>query len=123
MHLLIRNSLYLIVVLLFPMLGYSQIPEHIFYNAKILTVDANFTVAEAIAIDGERILAVGTNDQIRELAATTTVQTDLEGKTVIPGLIDNHIHYLRGTNFAAYETRIHGVTSRQEVLSLSLIHI
>ena len=37
------------------MLGYSQIPEHIFYNAKILTVDANFTVAEAIAIDGERI--------------------------------------------------------------------
>lgn len=117
MHLLIRNSLCLIVVLLFPMLGYSQIPEHIFYNAKILTVDANFTVAEAIAIDGERILAVGTNDQIRELAATTTVQTDLEGKTVIPGLIDNHIHYLRGTNFAAYETRIHGVTSRQEVLS------
>ena len=104
MHLLIRNSLYLIVVLLFPMLGYSQIPGHIFYNAKILTVDANFTVAEAIAIDGERILAVGTNDQIRELAATTTVQTDLEGKTVIPGLIDNHIHYLRGTNFAAYET-------------------
>ena len=99
MHLLIRNSLYWIVVLLFPMLGYSQIPEHIFYNAKILTVDANFTIAEAIAIDGERILAVGTNDQIRELAATTTVQTDLEGKTVIPGLIDNHIHYLRAVSY------------------------
>ena len=92
MHLLIRNSLYWIVVLLFPMLGYSQIPEHIFYNAKILTVDANFTIAEAIAIDGERILAVGTNDQIRELAATTTVQTDLVGKTVIPGLILSLIH-------------------------------
>jgi predicted amidohydrolase YtcJ len=36
---------------------------------------------------------------------------------MIPGLIDNHLHYLRGTNFAAYETRIHGVTSRAEVLS------
>jgi len=39
------------------------------------------------------------------------------GRTVIPGLIDNHIHYLRGTKFAAYETRIHGVTSRQEVMA------
>ena len=36
---------------------------------------------------------------------------------MIPGLIDNHIHYLRGTNFAAYETRIHGVTSRAEVMA------
>ena len=100
-----------------PIPGYGQIPEQILYNGKILTVDANFSIAEAIAIGGERILAVGTNNEIRGLAGDITVQTDLEGKTVIPGLIDNHIHYLRGTNFAAYETRIHGITSRQEVLS------
>ena len=37
---------------------------------------------------------------------------------MIPGLIDNHIHYLRGTNFAAYELRIHGVTSRARVHEL-----
>ena len=48
---------------------------------------------------------------------TLTEQINLIGKTVIPGLIDNHIHYLRGTNFAAYETRIHGVNSRAEVMS------
>ena len=50
------------------------------------------------------------------MADESTEQLDLEGRTVIPGFIDNHFHYLRGTNFAAYEMRIHGITSRRQVL-------
>jgi len=50
------------------------------------------------------------------MAAENTNMIDLEGRTVIPGLIDNHLHYLRGTNVAAYELRIHGITSRRQVL-------
>ncbi len=111
---LIRNILALFLVL--PAISLAQTPDQIFYNGKILTVDQDFSVANAIAISGDRILAVGELDEIRALAGANTVQTDLEGRTVIPGFIDNHLHYLRGTNFAGYEMRIHGMTSRKDVL-------
>ena len=106
-----------LMTLLFPALGFAQAPDRILYNGKILTVDQEFSIANAIAIRGDRIIAVGGAQEIRALARPETEQTDLTGRTVIPGLIDNHLHYLRGTNFAAYETRIHGVTSRREVLA------
>ncbi len=104
-----------LLIFLCPILVFAQAPDRIFYDGKILTVDDDFSIASAIAIRGERILAVGDSAEIRDLADDDTVQIDLDGKTVIPGLIDNHIHYLRGTNFAAYELRIHGVTSRAKV--------
>ena len=91
-------------------------PDQILYNGQVLTVDEDFSTAEAIAIDGERILAVGSTNEILAMADEGTEQLDLEGRTVIPGFIDNHFHYLRGTNFAAYEMRIHGITSRRQVL-------
>ncbi len=105
------------LVFLLPALGLAQAPDRILYDGQILTVDEDFSVASAIAIRGDRILAIGDTAEIRALAGPDTEQIDLAGGTVVPGLIDNHIHYLRGTNFAAYETRIHGVTSRKEVLA------
>jgi predicted amidohydrolase YtcJ len=115
MRLSIRTRTFAAMFVLCPILAFAQAPDRILYNGEILTVDDDFSTAEAIAIRGERILAVGDTDDIRDLADGDTVQIDLDGKTVIPGLIDNHIHYLRGTNFAAYELRIHGVTSRAQV--------
>jgi predicted amidohydrolase YtcJ len=114
---LARIRTFLVPAVLCPVLALAQAPDRIFYNGKVLTVDENFSIASAIAIRGERIVAVGESAEIRGLADGRTEQIDLGGKTVIPGLIDNHIHYLRGTNFAAYETRIHGVTSRAEVMA------
>lgn len=108
----------LLPLLLLPLIAAGQAPDRIFYNGEILTVDEGFSTAEALAVRGERILAVGDDDEILELAGGNTEQVDLEGRTMIPGLIDNHIHYLRGTNFAAYELRIHGVTSRTRVHEL-----
>ena len=107
-----------LLIVFCPILVLAQAPDRILYNGEILTVDEEFSTAEALAIRGERILAVGDTADIRDLADDDTVQIDLGGKTVIPGLIDNHIHYLRGTNFAAYELRIHGVTSRARVHDL-----
>lgn len=115
-HLLVKSRVALSLFLLLPAVGVTQAADRILYNGKILTVDEEFSTAAAIAISGGRILAVGATDEIRALAGPDTEQTDLDGRTVIPGFIDNHIHYLRGTNFARYELRIHGVTSRQEVL-------
>jgi len=103
-------------VLLLPALAAAQAPDRILYNGKILTVDQKFSTAQAIAIRGERIVAVGDNATVRKLAGASTVQTDLNGRTVIPGLIDNHLHYLRGSNFMPYELRLEGVLSRKEAL-------
>ena len=63
-------------------------PDLILYKAKIITVDENFTIAEAVAIKDGRFVAVGTNHHILSLAKESTKKVDLQGKTLIPGLID-----------------------------------
>lgn len=61
-------------------------------NAKVITVDRDFTIAQAIAIAGDRILAVGRNDTMEAYTAPETRVVDLKGRTVTPGLIDGHAH-------------------------------
>lgn len=68
------------------------IPDTVLHNGKIVTVDAQSSVAEAVAIAGDRIVAVGNDHDIRALAGSGTRQVDLRGTSVIPGLIDNHTH-------------------------------
>ena len=93
-------------------------PDRILVNAKVLTVDAAFSVAEAVAIDGDRIAAVGSNADIRKLAGSGTLVLDLGGKTVIPGLIDNHVHLIRESTYWTQEVRLDGVTSRKKALGM-----
>jgi len=77
--------------------GPAQQPaDLILYNGKILTVDAGFSVAQAVAIRGERFVAVGSNESIRGMAGQQTRQIDLRGRTVIPGLLDGHLHNAGG---------------------------
>lgn len=71
-------------------------PDTILYGGKIITVDQNFTYAQALAISAGRILAVGADEEIRKLAGPATRQINLRGKTVIPGLADNHLHSAGG---------------------------
>ncbi len=67
-------------------------PDMIIINGKILTVDEQFTIAEALAISEDRIIAVGSNGDIRKLADRHCKIIDAAGKTVIPGIIDAHLH-------------------------------
>src|SRR3954470_12656072 len=66
----------------------------ILVNGKIVTVDERFTIAQAVAVRGDRIVAVGTSADIGRFAGPNTRRVDLGGKAVIPGLIDNHMHLL-----------------------------
>src|ERR1035438_3390061 len=59
-------------------------------NGKILTVDADFRVVEALAINDGRIVARGTSAEVARYAGPNTKVIDVKGATVIPGLIDNH---------------------------------
>jgi predicted amidohydrolase YtcJ len=64
-------------------------------NGKILTVDAAFSVVEALAINDSRIVARGTSAEVARYAGPNTKIIDVKGATVIPGLIDNHFHFAR----------------------------
>jgi predicted amidohydrolase YtcJ len=99
---------------------YGQQPpaDLVFTNGKIITVDERFTIEQAVAIRGDRIVAVGSNQEIASLAGPNTRRIDLKGKAVIPGLIDNHMHLLRGGTTWQYEVRLDGVSSRKQALAM-----
>src|SRR5262245_43061020 len=82
-------------------------------NGKIITVDNKFTIAQAVAIRGDRFIAVGTNQQINALAGPNTKRIDLGGKAVIPGLIDAHAHLMRGAETWTTEARFDDVDTRK----------
>lgn len=65
-------------------------------DATVLTVDADFTVAEALAVRDGRILAVGADADIRNLIGPDTEVMEMAGRTVVPGLADNHLHSAGG---------------------------
>jgi predicted amidohydrolase YtcJ len=96
----------------------SLAPDLILSNGKVITVDERFTIAQAVAVRGERIVAVGTNQDIARLAGPNTRRIDLRGRAVIPGLIDNHMHLLRAAATWTRETRFDGVESRKKAVEL-----
>ena len=84
-------------------------------NGKIVTVDERFSIASAVAIDGDRVTATGTSAAILASAGPGAEVVDLRGRTVIPGLIDNHNHFVRATEHV--EVRLDGVRGRTAALS------
>src|SRR5262245_1235863 len=85
---------FLLLALLFASLALAQIPpDAIFVNGKVVTVDPAFSIQEAFAVRDGRIVAVDRNATISALAqAGKTTVHDLGGRTVLPGLIDSHVH-------------------------------
>ncbi len=74
--------------------AHAQSATLIIVNGHVVTVDSTKPEAQAVAVAGDRILAVGTNAEIRKLASKSTKVMDVGGKLVIPGFIDGHGHYM-----------------------------
>jgi predicted amidohydrolase YtcJ len=72
--------------------GAADPPDLILHHGKFVTVDREFSIREAIAIRGEQIVALGTNDEVLATKGEATRLVDLAGKMVLPGLIDSHVH-------------------------------
>ena len=71
----------------------------IFYNGKVYTVDKSNPWAEAVAIEDKKIAFVGSNEETLKLADDNTEKIDLQGKMMMPGFIDGHVHPLMGAAF------------------------
>jgi predicted amidohydrolase YtcJ len=93
-------------------------PDTIIVNAKVLTADSKFSIAQAVAIENGRFAEVGTSAHIRTLAGPQTKVIDAGGRTVIPGLIDNHTHLIRASRNWWREARLDGVATRKEALEI-----
>jgi predicted amidohydrolase YtcJ len=85
-------------------------------NGKIVTLDAASSVQQALAIEAGHITAAGSTDELRKRAGPSTKIIDLSGRTVIPGLIDSHIHAIRAGFRYATEVNWEGAADITEAL-------
>ena len=95
----------------------AQTPDTALVNGKIITLDERSTIAEALVVRDGKIEAVGGSADIRSLAGPATRIIDLGGRTVIPGLIDSHMHAIRAALFYATEVNWIGARSIPEVMA------
>jgi predicted amidohydrolase YtcJ len=100
--------------------GHAQAPaaDTILLDGKVITLDDASSIVQAVAIRDGRILALGTNADIRQRADARTNVIDLGGRTVVPGLMDSHIHALRAGLTYAVELSWIGVPSLAKGLDL-----
>jgi hypothetical protein len=113
----IQTALLAIVTLALASPAWSQSADTILVNGKVLTVDSQFSTREAIAIRDGKIAAVGSNSDVRKQAGPRTRVIDLQGRTVIPGFIDSHIHAIRAGQTFTTEVNWVGATSIAEAVS------
>jgi len=85
-------------------------------NGKIITVDEKDSIAQALAIHNGKILAVGTNEEIRKIAGKDARVIDLHGRTATPGLIDAHCHF--DETAAIYGIELSKITKISEAVEL-----
>ncbi|MGE8450972.1 MAG: amidohydrolase [Pseudomonadales bacterium] len=93
-------------------------PDLILVNGKFTTLDRSNPQADAVAVAGGRFASVGTRDDIMKLAGAQTRVIDLNGRRVIPGLIDSHMHIIRGGLNYNMELRWDGVRSLADAMRM-----
>jgi len=96
--------------------AWGQVADTVLINGKIVTVDQQFSIQEAIAVRDGRILSVGKTSEIQKLAGPGSRVIDLQGRSVIPGLIDSHLHGIRAALSFSTEVNWIGVSSLDEAL-------
>ena len=94
-----------VLVFVFTASARANPADTVLVNGKIITLDDASSTHEALAIEGGRIAATGSTEAMRKLAGPATKIIDLGGRTVIPGLIDSHIHAIRAG--FRYATEVH----------------
>ena len=97
-------------------LAFAQTADTVLFNGKILTVDKDFSVQQALAIGHGQVLASVSSAAMKKLAGDKARLIDLGGRTVIPGLTDGHIHGIRAALTFGTEINWIGVTTLKQAL-------
>jgi len=94
--------------------GMTAAPDLILHHGRIVTADAKFSVVEAMAVEKGRIVATGTSAAVLARKGPSTKLVDLAGKTVLPGLIDAHVHAL-GAGLSEFDAKLPPLNSIGEI--------
>jgi len=111
----VRVAVFCVVAALTAVCGLAQTPQRqvdrIFVNGKIWTADDAQPAGEALAIRGDRIVAVGTTEEVRKLAGPNTAAVDLHGRLAVPGFQDSHAHW---PGSSVNDVDLHGAETLEE---------
>ena len=88
--------LFVVLFVVFLCLGADPVADHVYRNGKVFTADARSSIAQAVAIREGRIIYVGNNEGVAPFIGLSTKITDLQGRFLMPGLVDGHMHPLEG---------------------------
>lgn len=108
--------IFLIIIITQPGCNSMKYADLILLNGKIVTVNKEFAICEGVAISNNKIMATGTNGEMRKLSGNKTQIVDLKGRTVIPGLIDSHLHP-ESASVSELETEIPDVHTIEQLLN------
>jgi predicted amidohydrolase YtcJ len=111
-----RLTLLFVLAIAFAAPARAQPVDTVLLNGRIVTLDTASPIVEAIAVRDGKIAATGTSEQVRALVGPQSRTIDLAGRTVIPGLIDSHIHAIRAGVHYANEVSWIGATTIAEAL-------
>ena len=108
--------IFLGLLILFGVVSFAQEADLIVHHGKIVTVDKEFTIHQAMAVKDGKILRTGTDEEILKLKAAKTEVLDLGGKMVLPGLMDSHTHPL-GAAMHEFDHEIPAMETIADVLA------
>ena len=95
-----------------------MVADYVFYNGEVITVDANNSIVDSVAIKGNRILAVGEFESLQQFIGEETKQIDLDGRSLLPGFNDAHLHLVYyGVNQLAISCKSPEQTSVETLLN------
>ncbi len=91
-----KNIITVVLTILFITSIQAQTMKTAFINGKVYTVNENQPLAQAVVVDGNKIVFVGSDEDAKNLIDPSTEVIDLKGKLMLPGFIDNHVHFITG---------------------------
>ena len=113
------NGIFLVAMIglgmVFISCGKPRPADLVFQRGKVVTVDENFTTQEAVAVRGDKIVFVGSNEKVQDFIYPNTTVIDCDGKLVLPGLIDAHAH-LHSLGKELTSLNVTGTKSFEEVI-------
>src|ERR1700683_5348624 len=96
----------------------TETPDVILHRGRFTTLTRSLPAASAVALRDQRFVSVGSDSEVLPLAGASTRVIDLKGRVVLPGLIDNHLHLIRGGLNFNMELRWDGVRSLADAMSM-----
>src|SRR5471030_1403202 len=100
------------------MTSHQDAPDLILFNGRFTTLDKSKPAATAVATSDGKFIAVGGDSEISQLKSVSTRTVDLKGRSALPGLIDNHLHIIRGGLNFNMELRWDGVRSLVDAMAM-----